>query len=95
MLPSQPAARHQEWRERRQRAAAAAEQRQQPEEQALRAYHRLRGHRVEPGLRLLGAREAEPLRQHRVAPLQVWAGPAAAGHRPQQRPHQDLGCLHR
>lgn len=61
---------------------------------APRAHHWLRRHRLGPGLWLVGAGEAESLRKHRVAPLHVRAGPAAAGHRPQQRSHQDLGRLH-
>lgn len=61
---------------------------------AARAHHRLRRHRLGPGLWLVGAGEAEPLRKYRVAPLHIWPGSAASGHRPQQRPHQDLGRLH-
>lgn len=64
------------------------------ERRAPWACHRLWRHRLGLGLWFLGAREAEPLCQHRVAPLQVWPGPAATGNRPQQWSHQDLGRLH-
>lgn len=64
------------------------------ERRASRTHHRLWRYRLGNGLWLVSAWEAEPLREHRVAPLHVWPGPATAGNWSEQRSHQDLGCVH-